>query len=113
MHGREGAIPPMLEAALRGTDQRVAEGKPVTPAFLLAVLLWPAAHAEYQVLVDGGVEPEVAWTRAASRAVREQAARIAMPKRFTIPMQEIWSLQPRFEQTARKKVARLLSQIRP
>ena len=112
MHGREGAIPPMLEAALRGTDQRVSHAKLVTPAFLLAVLLWPAAHAEYQALVDGGLEPEVAWTRAASRAVREQAGRIAMPKRFTIPMQEIWALQPRFEQTARKKVARLMSHPR-
>jgi poly(A) polymerase len=112
MHGREGAIPPMLEAALRGTDQRVAEGKPVAPAFLLAVLLWPGAHAEYQALVGGGLEPDAAWLRAASRTVREQAVRIAMPKRFTIPMQEIWALQPRFEQNARKKVARLMSHPR-
>ena len=39
---RSGALRKMLLEGLRGTDQRVAEGEPVSPAFLFALLLWPA-----------------------------------------------------------------------
>jgi poly(A) polymerase len=31
----------MLDAALTNTDKRVAQGKPITPAYLLAFMLWP------------------------------------------------------------------------
>jgi poly(A) polymerase len=112
IEARGGEVPPLLEAALRGTDERVAADRPVTPAFLLAALLWPAARTEWDALVAAGTDPVLAWTRAASRAVRDQAARIAMPKRFVVPMLEVWALQPRFEQRARKKVFRLLAHPR-
>src|SRR5690554_6525789 len=32
----------LIRQALRNTDQRINEGRPVTPAFLFAALLWPA-----------------------------------------------------------------------
>ncbi len=32
---------PLIEAAMESTDLRIAEDKPVTPAFVLAALLWP------------------------------------------------------------------------
>jgi poly(A) polymerase len=109
-HG--GSMTPLLEGALRSTDQRVLEDKSVTPAFLLAALLWPAARAEYERERALGHDPQLAWMRASARVVREQAARIAMPKRFTAPMQEIWALQPRFEELTRKKVFRLMAHPR-
>src|SRR5690554_7316135 len=31
---------PLVEAALASTDRRIAEERPVTPAFLFAALLW-------------------------------------------------------------------------
>ncbi len=112
IEARGGQVPPSLEAALRDTDARVAADRSVTPAFLLAALLWPAARTEWEAQVASGVDPQLAWTRAASRAVRAQAARIAMPKRFVVPMLEVWALQPRFEQRARKKVFRLMAHPR-
>jgi poly(A) polymerase len=36
----EQGFPRMLLRALESTDARIAEGKPVTPAFLFAALLW-------------------------------------------------------------------------
>src|SRR5690606_15483638 len=39
---RSGALRRMLVAGLRNTDARVAADEPVSPAFLFAVLLWPA-----------------------------------------------------------------------
>jgi poly(A) polymerase len=109
---RSGALRATLLGALRNTDQRVAEDKPVTPAFLFAALLWPAYCREMAVLQKAGVEPLAAQQRAADRVTLHQAERIALPRRFSLPMQEIWLLQPRFAQRQRKRVLRLLSHPR-
>ncbi len=107
-----GALRAMVLQALRNTDTRVAEDKPVTPAFLFAALLWPAYCRELAVLQKAGVELSVAQQRAADRVTLHQAERIALPRRFSLPMQEIWLLQSRFGQRVRKRVFRLLSHPR-
>ncbi|HEX5694690.1 MAG TPA: polynucleotide adenylyltransferase PcnB [Arenimonas sp.] len=109
---RSGALRSMLLQALRNTDERVAQDKPVTPAFLFAALLWPAYCRELAVLQNQGVDTSVAQQRAADRVTLHQAQRIALPRRFSLPMQEIWLLQPRFSQRVRKRVFRLLAHPR-
>ena len=109
---RSGALRATLLQALRSTDARVAEDKPVTPAFLFAALLWPAYCRELAVLQKAGVDPLAAQQRAADRVTLHQAERIALPRRFSQPMQEIWLLQPRFSQRQRKRVFRLLAHPR-
>src|SRR6185312_6019144 len=59
-----------------------------------------------------GVEGNEAWARAAGQVVGEQCQRVAIPRRFTFTMEEIWSLQPRFEQIQRKRVFRLMAHPR-
>ena len=107
-----GALRATLVQALRSTDARVAEDKPVTPAFLFAALLWPAYCRELAVLQKNGVDASIAQQRAADRVTLHQAERIALPRRFSLPMQEIWLLQPRFTQRLRKRVFRLLAHPR-
>ncbi|KFN41170.1 polynucleotide adenylyltransferase PcnB [Arenimonas oryziterrae] len=109
---RSGALRTMVIQALRNTDQRIADEKPVTPAFLFAALLWPAYCRELAVLQKAGTDPLVAQQRAADRVTLHQAERIALPRRFSLPMQEIWLLQPRFTQRVRKRVFRLLAHPR-
>ncbi len=109
---RSGALRATVIQALRNTDQRIAEDRPVTPAFLFAALLWPAYCRELAVLQKKGVDPLVAQQRAADRVTLHQAERIALPRRFSLPMQEIWLLQPRFAQRLRKRVFRLLAHPR-
>ncbi|WP_290890542.1 polynucleotide adenylyltransferase PcnB [Arenimonas sp.] len=109
---RSGALRAMVLQALRSTDERVAQDKPVTPAFLFAALLWPAYCRELAVMQKAGIDPLVAQQRAADRVTLHQAQRIALPRRFSQPMQEIWLLQPRFAQRVRKRVFRLLSHPR-
>ncbi|HEX5756934.1 MAG TPA: polynucleotide adenylyltransferase PcnB [Arenimonas sp.] len=109
---RSGALRAMLLQALRNTDRRIAEDKPVTPAFLFAALLWPAYCRELAKLQLSGVDAGVAQQRAADRVTLHQAQRIALPRRFSLPMQEIWLLQSRFTQRLRKRVFRLLSHPR-
>ena len=100
----------LIEAALASTDARIALGKPVTPAFLFAALLWPAVEYRAALIAERGHgDPE---GEAAAQIVSEQAQRIALPKRFSLPMQEIWELQPRFNTNQRKRVQRLLAHPR-
>ncbi len=108
----EEHIAHVIRAALEGTDQRILEGKPVTPAFLLAALLWPAARREFEIERGRNVDAQLAWARAANRVVLAQSRRVALPKRFTVPMMEIWLLQARMAQTSRKRVLRLMSHPR-
>ncbi len=107
--GRQRA---MLRQALANTDERVRSGKTVTPAFLFAALLWPAFRRELGLLAEQGLDPLNMQQRAADRVTLQQAHRIAMPRRFSIPMQEIWLLQARFDIRQRKRVFRLLAHPR-
>lgn len=109
---RSGALRRMLLEGLRGTDARVANDEPVSPAFLFALLLWPAYCRALMQLQAQGVHAAEAQRRAADRVTVHQLERIALPRRFSVPMQEIWLLQPRFSLRQRKRVHRLLAHPR-
>ena len=99
----------LLGYTFTSTDERIHSDKPVTPAFLFAAMLWEPVRSLADRLIADGTDPSVAWTAAVDRVMHQQAARIAIPKRFAIAMEEIWSLQPRFEQRQKKRVMRLLA----
>jgi poly(A) polymerase len=107
---RSGALRTMVLEGLRGTDARVAADEPVSPAFLFAVLLWPAYCRALMALQAQGMHPAEAQRRAADRVTVHQLEAVALPRRFSLPMQEIWLLQARFSQ--RKRVGRLLAHPR-
>jgi poly(A) polymerase len=106
------ALLSLIEEGLENTDARIAEGKSVTPAFLFAVLLWGEVRDLAHTWMAHGKDASDAWSRAASHVVGEQCQRVAIPRRFTLAMEEIWTLQPRFEHTQRKKVFRQLAHPR-
>jgi poly(A) polymerase len=109
---RSGALRRMLLEGLRGNDARVANDEPVSPAFLFALLLWPAYCRALMGLQAQGVHAAEAQRRAADRVTLHQLNTIALPRRFSLPMQEIWLLQSRFAQRQRKRVFRLLAHPR-
>jgi len=109
---RSGALRAMLLEGLRGTDERVANDEPVSPAFLFALLLWPAYCRSLMALQAQGMHAVEAQRRAADRVTVHQLSTIALPRRFSLPMQEIWLLQSRFSQRQRKRVFRLLAHPR-
>lgn len=49
---------------------------------------------------------------AGSEVTERQMKRVAVPKRFTLPMREIWTLQPRFETIKGQRPLRLLTHPR-
>ncbi len=109
---RSGTLRTMVLRALANTDARIREDRPVTPAFLFAALLWPAYCREVAVLQAKGMDATVAQQRAADRVTLHQAQRIALPKRFSLPMQEIWLMQARLTGRQKKRVARLVAHPR-
>ncbi|MFT3790028.1 MAG: polynucleotide adenylyltransferase PcnB [Rudaea sp.] len=107
-----GTFRAMIEQGMANTDARVVEGKPVTPAFLFAILLWGPVRAQVEKEIARGTDMNLAWIRIGHLVMNEQSKHVAIPRRFAIVIQEIWSLQPRFEQTQKKRVFRLLAHPR-
>ena len=107
---KSGALRNMLLEGLAGTDARVAAGEPVSPAFLFALLLWPAYCRSLMALQAKGMHAAEAQRRAADQVTVHQLEMVALPRRFSLPMQEIWLLQSRLSQ--RKRVGRVLAHPR-
>lgn len=112
------ALPPyayaaeMLELGLANTDARVEADKPVTPTFLFAVLLWSAVLRELNER-QAGPSPDLALLmQACDTVLRTQQSRVAIPRRFAIPMRELLMLQPRFARRSGVKSLSLLQHPR-
>jgi poly(A) polymerase len=101
-----------IELALANTDARVLDGKPVTPAFLFATLLWHEVLATWTAAKTRGERPMPALFAAMDDVLKQQAQQLAIPRRFEAAIKEIWSLQPRFEQRAGQRPFRLLEHPR-
>jgi len=101
-----------VSRGLHNTDQRIREDKPVTPAFLFAVLLWEPVRLRAEALQVSGMHPYEALQIAATEVLAGQARRVSIPKRFSYPMRDIWQLQPRFLQRNGKRPHRLMSHPR-
>ncbi|MBX8537827.1 polynucleotide adenylyltransferase PcnB [Pseudomonas cichorii] len=102
----------LISNALINTDLRIRQNKPVTPAFLFAALLWPALPAKVLRLQERGMPPIAAMQEAAHELIIEQCQRIAIPKRFTMPIREIWDMQERLPRRSGKRADLLLDNPR-
>lgn len=108
----EGFPHVFVARALQNTDMRLEADKPVTPYFLLAALLWePVKRASEHKINEG--ETELAANQAAvHEVIARQVRRTAFPRRVSVLMREVWSLQPRFEKRTGVRPERLLSHPR-
>jgi poly(A) polymerase len=105
----------LVELGLHNTDARVKEDKSVTPAFLFAVLLWPAVRVhslknsrsqESGTLDFGAIQ--TSFDTICARVVR----RVAVPKRFSMTSREVLALQSRFDYRGGRRSLRLLDHPR-
>jgi poly(A) polymerase len=97
--------------ALEASDARVADGKSVTPAFVFAALLWEPVRVRALEL-QREVPELVAIQQATEEVLARQLSRVAIPKRFSLPMREIFMLQARFGMRRGKRPLRLLAHPR-
>ncbi|HEC74053.1 MAG TPA: polynucleotide adenylyltransferase PcnB [Methylophaga aminisulfidivorans] len=110
LHQEKDAYPrTMLMKALENTDKRIEAGKPITPAFLFAALLWEPVRQEMMLLMEKGMPDIPAMQRAASEVVSQQIQRVSIPKRYSLVTRDIWTLQPRLIKRQGKRAFRTLT----
>jgi poly(A) polymerase len=92
--------------ALAQTDARVQEGKSISPAFLFAALLWHEVLAAWRAREKRG-EPSIPALDAAMDEVLDlQCDKLAITRRLTATMREVWAMQPRFDHRSGQRALR-------
>ena len=98
--------------SLTNTDERVKAGKPVSPGFLFATLLWHEVLADWDSRKTRGERSIPALFAAMAAVLDLQAEKLAITRRIAGDIKDIWALQPRFEQNTGKRPLRLIEQPR-
>jgi poly(A) polymerase len=98
--------------ALANTDERVREGKPVSPGFLFASLLWHQVLEKWNAYRAAGELPIPALHLAADDVLDGQTEKLAIQRRIATDMRDIWAMQPRFERRVGKSPYKLLEHPR-
>lgn len=96
----------LIENAMRNTVQRIRQDKKVAPFFLYAALLWPPTKLAFDEFCSRGIAPQEAMDKAARISLERQSARITIPKRFSVPIAEVWKMQIYLSKTSPNRAAR-------
>ena len=102
----------MVINALKNSDLRIVEGKPVTSYFLFAVLLWEPMQLRAKEKITKGTLESTAYYEAASEVLTQQIRRVSLPRHLALEIREVWNLQPKFDVRAGMKPHRLMSHPR-
>jgi len=102
----------LLISAFRNTDTRLAEDKPVTPAFLLAALLWVPVRDLANDHEGNGLSEMDAIHMASDAVISHQISSTSMPRRFTHMARDMWALQVRLKNVRGKRPLKLLAHQR-
>ncbi len=98
--------------ALSRTDERVRAGKHIAVGFLFATLLWHEVLKQWKQREARGEHRIPALDAAIDDVLDRQTETLAIQRRFTSDMREIWMLQPRFERRSGRNPVKLLEHLR-
>lgn len=99
----------MIEHILAATDQRIAEDKRVNPAFIYAAMLWyPLTTRAEEISFTSGLAFYDAFMVAANDILDEQVRSIAIPRRHTTTVRDIWQQQIRFSRRSGKRAFKMM-----
>ena len=98
--------------ALANTDERVQQGKTVSPGFLFASLLWHQVLEKWEAYKVSGELPIPALHLAADDVLNTQTDALALQRKIGTDMRDIWAMQPRFEKRVGKAPYKLLENNR-
>ena len=107
-----GLVEQLLMKGLLNTDARASAGRAVTPTFLLALLLYGPIAQSIESMPPERWHELSAIADACERAVRQAQVHLAIPRRFSLGLSEMFSLQPRLEHPTGRRALRLLSHPR-
>ncbi|MEI9751017.1 polynucleotide adenylyltransferase PcnB [Moellerella wisconsensis] len=99
----------IIDQVLKNTDSRLANSQRVNPAFLFSVMLWyPLAEHAEKLSQEGGLAYYEAFALAMNDILDEQCHSIAIPKRITSTMRDIWQLQLRLPRRQGRRANKLM-----
>lgn len=99
----------MLDFSLDSTDLRIEQGKRVNPAFMFAAMLWyPMLSIANRLSAEHNLQEYDAMMEAANVILDRVVQRIAIPRRHTTTIREIWQMQFRLDRRSGKRAFRLL-----
>ncbi|HET6719175.1 MAG TPA: polynucleotide adenylyltransferase PcnB [Rhodocyclaceae bacterium] len=101
-----------VNLALSKTDDRVREGKPLSPGYLFATLLWHEVLARWEQIKAKGEASMPALHQAMDEVIDQQCERTALTRRIAGDIKDILALQPRFEARSGRRPFTLLTQPR-
>ncbi len=99
----------MLDLVLDSTDIRIEEGKRINPAFMFAAMLWyPLNSFAESLMTERKLGHYDAIMEASNIILDQQVKTIAIPRRHTATIREIWQLQLRLPRRNGKRAFRLM-----
>jgi poly(A) polymerase len=105
----EDKLLPFITLSLRNTDTRIENSQRITPAFLLAAMLWyPLQKKMQQVKEQTQLTPQDLFFAAYSAITSEQQQSVSVPKRFQGVMKDIWILQEKLARRDGKRAFKTL-----
>jgi len=108
----ERADQPFVSAALKDTDRRVGEGKPVAPSFLLACVLWADVRDGWAARLNQRQHSHPALQDAIDDVFNARIGDVSGRGKLAGDMREIWVMQPRFEKRTGSAPFGLVDQAR-
>ncbi|MGY4674690.1 polynucleotide adenylyltransferase PcnB [Ursidibacter arcticus] len=103
----------MIVKALNSTDERIRDNLRVNPAFLFAALLWyPLREKIDELKNEGGLNSHDAMMLAANEILAQSAKSVALHRRYTSVIRDIWALQFQFPKRTGKRPHQTLEHIK-
>lgn len=108
----ERAEQDFVSSALKDTDRRVGEGKPVAPSFLLACVLWADVRDGWARRIQERQHSHPALQDAIDEVFNARIGDVSGRGKLAGDMREIWMMQPRFEKRVGSAPFGLVEQAR-
>jgi poly(A) polymerase len=102
-----------IEKSLINTDKRVHNNLPVTPTFFYAALLWgPVSLRQREIHNETNLPFQDTMQMAINEVIESAVKTVAIPRRITSDIREIWMLQERLPRYSGKRAEKLFAQAR-
>ncbi|KJN25964.1 poly(A) polymerase I [Enterobacter sichuanensis] len=99
----------IIAQVLKNTDTRIRNDMRVNPAFLFAAMFWyPLLETAQRITQESGLAYYDAFALAANDVLDEGCRTLAIPKRITALVRDIWQLQLRMSRRQGKRAWKLM-----
>ncbi len=99
----------IINQVLKNTDNRIHNGMRVNPAFLFSAMLWyPQLEMAQKLAQESGLAYYDAFALAMNEVLDEACRSLAIPKRITTLVRDIWQLQLRLSRRQGKRAWKLM-----